>query len=41
MESEGAKRVFEQSIENYNLRYVEFLGDGIEVFPMLKKLIQV
>ena len=28
MESVGAKRVFERSVETHNLRYIEFLGDG-------------
>ena len=28
MENEGAKRAFERSIENFNLRHVEVLGDG-------------
>ena len=28
METEGAKRVFERSVEKHNLRYVKFLGDG-------------
>ena len=28
MEPEGAKRIFSRSIENQNLRYSEFLGDG-------------
>ena len=28
MECEGAKRVFERSIEKHKLRYVNFLGDG-------------
>jgi len=28
MECVGAKRVFDRSIENYNIRYVNFLGDG-------------
>ena len=28
METEGAKRVFERSINKHNLRYTEFLGDG-------------
>ena len=28
MESEGAKRVFDRSVEKHGLRYVKFLGDG-------------
>ena len=28
METEGAKRVFQRSIEKHKLRYTEFLGDG-------------
>ena len=28
MKTEGAKRVFERSVEKHNLRYVKFLGDG-------------
>ena len=28
MESEGAKRVFQRSIEKNGLRYTEFFGDG-------------
>ena len=28
METEGAKRVFQRSVEKHNLQYTEFLGDG-------------
>lgn len=28
MEPEGAKRIFERSLEKYNLRYIKYLGDG-------------
>ena len=28
MQTEGAKRVFQRSIAEHNLRYVEYLGDG-------------
>ena len=28
MQTEGAKRVFQRSIEEHNLRCVEYLGDG-------------
>ncbi|GFV94394.1 uncharacterized protein TNCV_3352321 [Trichonephila clavipes] len=28
MESEGALRIFSHSLPNYNVRYVEYLGDG-------------
>ena len=28
METEGAKRVFQRSVEKHNLHYVEYIGDG-------------
>ena len=28
MEPEGAKRVFQRSIDNRQLRYIQYLGDG-------------
>ena len=39
MESEGAKRVFQRSIEKNGLRYTEFFGDGdSKGFPTIEKI---